>query len=51
MLDKYIILKKGQLMSSEDFSRQRFLQALYNKAEGDFDLQISMYDLGTDLEP
>lgn len=36
-------------MSSEDFSRQRFLQALYNKAEGDFDLQISMYDLGTDL--
>ncbi len=36
-------------MSSEDFSRQRFLQALYNRAEGDFDLQISMYDLGTDL--
>ena len=49
MLDKFIILKKGQLMSSEDFSRQRFLQALYNRAEGDFDLQISMYDLGTDL--
>jgi hypothetical protein len=42
-------LKKGQLMSSEDFSRQRFLQALYNRAEGDFALQISMYDLGTDL--
>ena len=36
-------------MSSEDFSRKRFLQAMYNKAEGDFDLQISMYDLGTDL--
>ncbi len=49
MLDKFIILKKGQLMSAENFSRQRFLQALYNRAEGDFDLQISMYDLGTDL--
>jgi len=36
-------------MSAENFSRQRFLQALYNRAEGDFDLQISMYDLGTDL--
>ncbi len=36
-------------MSSEDFSRQRFLQALYNKAEGDFEIHISMYDLGTDL--
>ncbi|MDA3917810.1 MAG: hypothetical protein PF690_12680 [Deltaproteobacteria bacterium] len=36
-------------MSIKDSSRQRFLQELYNRAEGDFDLQISMYDLGTDL--
>jgi hypothetical protein len=36
-------------MSIENASRQRFLQALYNKAEGDFDLQISMHDLGMDL--
>jgi len=36
-------------MSFENSSRQRFLQELYNRAEGDFDLQISMYDLGTDL--
>jgi hypothetical protein len=49
MLDKYIILKKGQLMSIEDSSRQRFLQELYNRAEGDFEIHISMYDLGRDL--
>jgi hypothetical protein len=44
-----IFLKKGQLMSIEDASRQRFLQELYNRAEGDFEIHISMYDLGTDL--
>ena len=36
-------------MSFEDSSRQRFLQELYNRAEGDFEIQISMYDLGEDL--
>ncbi len=36
-------------MSIEDASRQRFLQELYNRAEGDFEIHISMYDLGTDL--
>ncbi|MCK5350583.1 MAG: hypothetical protein KAJ25_14395 [Desulfobacula sp.] len=36
-------------MSSEDSSRQAFLQELYNRAEGDFEIQISMYDLGADL--
>jgi hypothetical protein len=44
-----IFLKKGQLMSIEDASRQRFLQELYNRAEGDFEIHISMHDLGTDL--
>ena len=44
-----LFFKKGQLMSFEDSSRQRFLQELYNRAEGDFEIQISMYDLGTDL--
>ncbi|MEN8210332.1 MAG: hypothetical protein ABFR31_01325 [Thermodesulfobacteriota bacterium] len=36
-------------MSSEDSSRQIFLQELYNRAEGDFEIHISMYDMGTDL--
>ncbi|MDX2439851.1 MAG: hypothetical protein QNK40_04810 [Desulfobacterales bacterium] len=36
-------------MSSEDSSRQAFLQELYNRAEGDFEVQISMYDIGTDF--
>ena len=36
-------------MSSEDSSRQAFLQELYNRAEGDFEIQISMYDIGAGL--
>jgi len=36
-------------MSTEDFTRKAFLQELYNRAEGDFALQISMHDLGVDL--
>ncbi len=36
-------------MSYKDSDRQAFLQALYNRAEGDFEVQISMYDVGTDL--
>lgn len=45
----YKISKKGQLMSFDDSSRQIFLQELYNRAGGDFDVQVSMYDIGTDL--
>ncbi len=41
--------KKGQLMSFNDSSKQAFLQELYNRAKGDFEVQISMYDIGTDL--
>ncbi len=36
-------------MSLKDSSRQAFLQELYNRAEGDFEVQISMYDIGADL--
>ncbi|MCP4669662.1 MAG: hypothetical protein GY857_00020 [Desulfobacula sp.] len=36
-------------MTSENSSRQAFLQALYNAADGDFEVQISMYDLGADI--
>ena len=36
-------------MSIKHFSKQAFLQELYNRAEGDFEVQISMYDLGADL--
>jgi hypothetical protein len=45
----YIILKKGFFMSAENSSRQIFLQELYNRAEGDFEKEVSMYDMGTDL--
>lgn len=44
-----LFTKKGRLMSFEDSSRQAFIQELYNRAEGNFEIQISMYDLGTDL--
>jgi len=44
-----LLLIKGQLMSYKDSDRQAFLQALYNRAEGDFEVQISMYDIGADL--
>jgi len=30
-------------------SRQAFLQELYNRAGSDFEVQISMYDIGADL--
>ncbi len=36
-------------MSAENSSRQIFLQELYNRAEGDFEKEVSMYDMGTDL--
>jgi len=36
-------------MSFDHSSRQAFLQELYNRAEGDFQAQISMYDIGMDL--
>ena len=36
-------------MSIKHFSKQAFLQELYKRAEGDFEVQISMYDLGADL--
>ena len=36
-------------MSFNDSSKQVFLQELYNRAEGDFEVQISMYDIGEDL--
>jgi hypothetical protein len=36
-------------MSSEDSSRQIFLQELYNRAKDDFEVKISMYDIGADL--
>ena len=36
-------------MSIKHFSKQVFLQELYKRAEGDFEVQISMYDLGADL--
>jgi hypothetical protein len=44
-----MILRKGQFMSFKDSSRQAFLHELYNRAEGDFEGQISMYDIGADL--
>ena len=36
-------------MNIKDSSRQIFLQELYNRADGDFEVQISMYDIGVDL--
>ncbi len=36
-------------MSYKDSHRQIFLQELYNRAEGDFEFQISMYDIGADI--
>ncbi|MCK5154034.1 MAG: hypothetical protein KAQ93_06700 [Spirochaetales bacterium] len=36
-------------MSFKNSSRQAFLQEFYNRAEGDFEVQISMYDIGADL--
>ncbi|MCP3901806.1 MAG: hypothetical protein GY707_19020, partial [Desulfobacteraceae bacterium] len=36
-------------MSFDDSSKQVFLQELYNRAEGDFEVQVSMYDIGDDL--
>ncbi|MCK5696432.1 MAG: hypothetical protein KAH62_07570 [Desulfobacula sp.] len=36
-------------MGFKDSSRQTFLQELYNRAEGDFKVQISMYDIGAYL--
>ncbi len=33
-----IIFKKGQLMSLKNSSRQAFLQELYNRAKGDFEV-------------
>ncbi|MCK5312412.1 MAG: hypothetical protein KAJ62_09885 [Desulfobacteraceae bacterium] len=36
-------------MSFKESSRQAFLQELYNRAEGNFEVQISMYDIGVDL--
>ena len=36
-------------MDFEDSSKQVFLQELYNRSKGDFEVQISMYDLGADF--
>jgi hypothetical protein len=49
LIHNILFFKKGQLMSVKHFSKQAFLQELYNRAEGDFEVQISMYDLGADL--
>jgi hypothetical protein len=45
----YSFKGKGNFMSFDEPSGRVFLQELYNRAEGDFEAQISMYDIGTDL--